>query len=120
MKITLKKIFMDTSKLNGKRKFCVIFYIFIIGLTFNILWIGYSTFTDKFLTLLGMDSVKIRDFIGPYGYIIIISVLMFTIGYYLFTKKKIYGFEWIIVLSIVLLLIVPIYYISTHNWGVRP
>ena len=111
---------MDTLKQYGKRSFRLVFYVFIIGVICNILWIGYASFTDRFLTYLGVDSVKIRDLIGSNSYIIIILALLFTIGYYVFTKKKIHGFVWIIIVSVILLVVVPIYYVLTHNWGVKP
>ena len=84
---------MDTLKPSGNRRLRIVFYIFNVGVILSILWVGYSTFSDKFLTYLGFDSVKVRDFTGTYGYLIIIPGLIFTLGYYIISKKKIYGFE---------------------------
>ena len=111
---------MDTLKQNGKKNLRIIFYLFNIGVIFNVLWIFYVKVTSRILRYFGLNSTSVRDFIGPNGYIIILSVLLFTIGYYVFTKKKIHGFVWIIIVSIILLVVVPIYYVLTHNWGVKP
>jgi hypothetical protein len=106
--------------LNQKdRKLKIVFYVFSIGALFNILWVGYSTFSDKILTYLGFDSVKVRDFTGTYGYLIIIPGLIFTLGYYIILKKKIYGFEWIIIFSIILLIGAPVYIAATDSWGIQ-
>lgn len=119
MKLILKNIFMDTSKQTGKRKFRFIFYFFCVGILFNLIWITLPI-TDKVWIFLGIDDVKLRDFVGPIGYYIILLILFFNIFYYVLTKKKLYGFELLLILSFFSLIIIPIYIILTNNFGIQP
>jgi len=109
---------MDILNQKG-RKLKIVFYVFIVGAIFNILWLGYVHVTSKVLRSFGYDSTIVRHYTGRYGYILIISGLIFTLGYYIISKKKIYGFEWIIIISIILLIGAPIYIAATDSWGIQ-
>ena len=112
---------MDTSKENGKRKHLpIVFYIFLVGVFMNILWLCYVKFTDPILErFLINNSVVIRDFLVQYCYPIEWITILFAIIYYVITKKKVFGFWLMIVLSITLIVLPIVMFILTWNHGCK-
>jgi hypothetical protein len=103
---------------NSKDRTKIILYIFLTGILFNILWVSYVDFTRPVLSHLGVkNTVKVRDILGPYGYIIILSVFLFTLIYYLITRKRIYAFYIIIITSIIFIFLIPLIILLTTHWG---
>jgi hypothetical protein len=109
---------MDISKRNGKRKpLPIIFYLFVLGVIMNILWLCYNVFTSNILRQLGLDSTMIRDFLVQYSYPIEWMAVLFAIIYYFITKKKVFGFWLMIFLSVILIIIPIIIFITNWNTG---
>jgi hypothetical protein len=108
---------MDILKQSGKKKHLpVIFYIFMIGAVMNFLWLNYASFFSDFLELIGVKhNWVIRNFLVRCCYPIEWATTLFAIIYYFITKKKVYGF-WLMIILSILFIILPVY-MFIHNWN---
>jgi len=71
-----------------KGKIRLIFYLISLGIFFNVFWLSYSL-TGPLMRYVGIkNTTLVRDFVGPYGYIIILLALLFTLFYFFITHKK--------------------------------
>ncbi|MDR3287454.1 MAG: hypothetical protein LBT27_08420 [Prevotellaceae bacterium] len=109
-------------KQNGKKRLPIIFYIFLIGAAMNLLWWNYtSSFYKISENVIGENVTRIVytiSFICSYP--IEWATTLFAIVYYFITKKKIFGFLWMIILCIFLFLLPFIVFIGTWTGGIDP
>jgi F0F1-type ATP synthase membrane subunit a len=99
---------MAISKENGKKRLPIFLYVFLFCVLLNILWIEYVNFTDKALSYLGVkDTVQFRVFFACFSYPTEWLITLFAIVYYAITKKKLFGF-WIIVLLTLCMIIATV------------
>jgi hypothetical protein len=107
------KHIMDILKQSGKKKYLpVIFYVFIIGVTMNTLWllcIYYPSFFHDFLKTIGVKGSWYLVYCFPIEWI----TTLFAIVYYFITKKKVYGF-WLMIIFSILLVILSIYLVAYY------
>jgi hypothetical protein len=108
----------STLKQNGIKRLPFIFYIFLVGAEMNLLWLSYTSFFSDALELIGVkNTVIVRDFLVCHCYPIEWITTLFAIVYYFITKKKIFGFLWMIILSVFLFVLPVIIFICSWNNG---
>jgi hypothetical protein len=105
---------MATSKESGKRLLSIFLYLFLFSVLLNILWIALGGFADKALSYLGVqDTANFRNFCVCFGFPMEWLITLFAIVYYAITKKKVFGF-WIILLLTLCMTIATVAVINYH------